>query len=880
MMMRRKRMMEELDADIREHIARETQENIERGMPAEEARMAAMRKFGNVRRAKEETREVWSWVRLEELLQDVKYSLRMLRKAPGFTAVAVLTLALGIGANTAIFSVVNSTLLAPLPFKDSGQLVDIHAHATFFDFWNLGLSLPDVNDIRAQSKSLSALVPFQGATVDLTGRDAPRQLDATKISADYFSMLGIKPICGRTFLPSETQEGAEHEAILSAGLWRTQFGADPRVVGTSITLDGKPYTVVGVMPAMPKLFLSPGRADIWIPFAPSHEVLANRGMHGIPTLARLKAGVTVRQAQAELDGIAARLSKAYPKEDGQWSFRVNALRDDMNRNAHTPLLILLGAVGFVLLIACANVGNLFLSRGWARRRELAIRSTLGASRGRLIRQLLVESLLLASGGGVAGLLLAYWSLDGLKTLMQPILFGVDKIGLDVRVLIFTLGVSIVAGLLFGLAPAFVSSGNDAGAAMKEGSAGAQTGASTSGHNPLRQILVVAEIALALVLVIGATLALGSFSRMMRVNLGFDTQSILDMRLDFPQTKFKSNADMFAYVRALTDCLRATPGVDSVAASGYSPLSGTQGEGFFSIERVPDNPNSQTMTGKESVGPGFFETLGIPLLQGREFTALDGGKGPQAVIVNHAFAEKFLGGKSPLGKRVYMGDEDAQHNKIWEEIVGEVGDIHDQNPRIAAEPVMYTPFYHDDFTTGMFMGANLLLRTRLNPEALIPIAQNQVWAFDKDEPISKIQTMQQSLSASVAEPRFQSFLLGAFGALGLLLAVVGIYGVISYSVKQRTHEIGIRMALGAEPAQVMRLILAHGLKLAVIGVVIGISAAVGLTRLMSSLLFGVSATDPATFAGVAVLLVIVALGACWMPARRAMRVDPMEALRYE
>lgn len=879
-MWRRKKIMKDLDEDIREHIVRETRENIERGMSPEEARMAAMRKFGNVRRAKEETREVWSWVRLEELLQDVKYSLRMLRKAPGFTAVAVLTLALGIGANTAIFSVVNSTLLAPLPFKDSGQLVDIHGHATFFDFWNLGLSLPDVNDIRAQSKLLSAVAPFQGETVDLIGRDRPLQLDATKISAGYFSMLGIKPIYGRTFLPSEMQPGADSEVILSSGLWRTQFGSDPGVVGTRIMLDGKSYTIVGIMPAMPKLFLSPGMADIWIPFAPSPGMLANRAMHGIPTLGRLNPGVTVREAQAELDGIAARLSKAYPNQDGKWNFRVNSLRDDMNRNAHTPLLILLGAVGFVLLIACANVGNLFLSRGWARRRELAIRSTLGASRGRLVRQLLVESLLLAIVGGITGLLLAYWSLDGLKTLMDPILTGVDKVTLDVRVLVFTFAVSVLAGLLFGLAPAFLSSRNDAGAAMKEGSAGAQTGASTSGHHPLRQILVVTEIALALVLVIGATLALGSFSRMMRVNLGFDTQSILDMRLDFPSAKFKNMDDMFAYVRTLTERLGATPGVDSIAASGYSPLSGFHGEGSFSLEGVPDNPNSQPMIETESVGPGFFAALKIPLLQGREFNVQDGGKGPQAVIVNHAFAEKFLGGKSPLGKRVYMGDEDAQQHRVWDEIVGEVGDVHDRNPRIAAGPSIYTPFYRAGITTGMFLGCDLVLRTRVNAEALIPTVQNQLWAFDKSEPISKIRTMKQSLDASVAEPRFQSFLLGAFGALGLVLAVVGIYGVISYSVKQRTHEIGIRMALGAERAQVMRLILAHGLKLAVIGVVIGIGAAVGLTRLMSSLLFGVSATDPATFASVAVLLVIVALAACWMPARRAMKVDPMEALRYE
>ena len=878
-MRRGKRMMEGLDEDIREHIERETQENIERGMSSEDARTAALRKFGNVTRVKEETREVWSLVWLEELMQDVKYGLRMLRKAPGFAAVVVLTLALGIGANTAIFSVVNSTLVAPLPFKDSAQLVDIQAHATFFDFWQLGLSLPDVNDIRVQSKSFSAVVPFQYATVDLVGRDAPRQLDAAEIPADYFSMLGVTPIYGRTFLPSEMQEGANHEAILSAGLWRAQFGVDPRVVGTSITLDGQPYTVVGIMPKMPKLFLSPGAADIWVPFAPNHDQLVMRSWHTFPVIARLRPGFTVKQAQAELNGIAARLAKAYPNDDRQWSFRADSLRDDMNHDTHTPLLILLGAVGFVLLIACANAGNLFLSRGWARRRELAIRSTLGATRGRLIRQLVVECLVLASVGGVAGLLLAYGSVDVLKTLMEPILVGVDRVALDARVLVFTFGVSILAGLLFGLAPAFLSSKSDLTGSIKEGSAGAQTGGSNLRHNPLRQILVVTEIALALVLVIGATLALRSFASLLRVNLGFDTQRVLDMQFVFPSSKFKANNEMLAYVRALTDRLRATPGVDSAAPAAFSPLSGNA-EGYFSIEGMPDNPNAQSSAEVDAVGPDFFRTLRIPLLQGREFNALDGGKGSQALIVNRTFAQKFFGGQSPLGKRIYMGNEDVQHRKIWDEIVGEVGDVHDRDPRLVAEPTIYASFYNSDITSGWLTGAEFVLRTRANPEALISAARSQVWAFDKSEPISKIQTMRQSLDASVAEPRFQSFLLGAFGALGLLLAVVGIYGVISYSVTQRTHEMGIRMALGAEPGQVMRLILAHGLKLALVGVAIGVGASLALTRFISSLLFGVSATDPVTFAGVAMLLVIVALAACWVPARRATKVDPMEALRYE
>src|SRR5690348_6306653 len=820
-------------------------------------------------------------MRMSTLFQDIRYALRTLGKSPTFTAIAIITLALGIGANTAIFSVVNSTILAPLPFKNSSQLVDIHAHATFFDFWNLGLSLPDINDVRTQSKSFSYVVPFQYATVDLTGNGTPRELNATKITPDCFSMLGIKPLYGRAFLPSETEPGADHEAILSYGVWRTDFGSDPNIVGKSIALDEAPHTIVGVMPPMPELPLSPGFADIWVPFAPSAAQMATRGTHGIPTMARLKPGVSAREAQAELDGIAARLAKAYPEADKEWSFRVNPMRSDMNRLTETPLLILLCAVGFVLLIACANVGNLFLSRGWARRRELAIRSTLGATRGRLIRQLLVESILLALAGGACGMLLAWWGVSALK--LQAVGVGVSStttIAIDQRVLLFTFIVSVLAGVLFGLAPAFLSSRQDLASAVKEGGPGAQTGASSARQNPLRQLLVVSEIALALVLVIGATLALRSFSHMLRVNFGFDVEHVLDMRLEFPSAKFKNSEAMFAYVRALTDHLRATPGIEFAAVAGNGPISSAHGEGNFEIEGVPDNPKSQLTAETVTVGPGYFESIGIPLLRGREFRDMDTGKSAQAMIVNHSFAQKFFAGQNPIGKRIFMGDEDAQHKKIWDEVVGEVADVHDRNPQISAGPTLYIPFYDAGFTSGMLTGADFLLRTRVNPATMISATQNQVWAFDKNEPVSSIQTMQQRVDISVASPRFQSFLLGAFGALGLLLAIVGIYGVISYAVTQRTHEIGIRMALGAEPSQVMRLILAHGLKLAVIGVAIGIAAALGLTRLMSSLLFGISATDPLTFIATAMLLLAVALLACYVPARGAMKVDPMVALRYE
>ena len=817
---------------------------------------------------------------MSSLLQDIRYAIRTLSKSPGFAVIAVLTLALGIGANTAIFSVVNSTMLAPLPFNDPSTLVNIHAHATFFDFWNLGLSLPDIVDVRAQSKSFSAIIPFEYASVDLTGRDTPQQLDAAKVPADFFSMLGIKPLYGRAFLPTEMQPGADREAILSGALWRTQFGSDPHIVGTSIMLDGKPYQVVGVMPVIPKIAFSPAMVDIWTPFAPSPDELSQRGMHGIPVIARMKLGVSISQAQAELDGIAARLAAAYPKTDKEWSFRVDSLRQDMTRDTRTPLLILLGAVGFVLLIACANVGNLFLSRGWARRRELAIRSTLGATRMRLVRQLIVESLMLALAGGACGLLLAYWCVAALKPLVAVVVFGGDQVAVDTRVLLFTLGISIVAGLLFGLAPAFLSSKQDLAGSMKEGGAGSQTGASSSSHNPLRQILVVTEIALALVLVIGATLALRSFSHLLRVNLGFDTENVLALHLDFPAAKFKSSGDLFSYVSTLADRLRAAPGVESVAAADNSPFSGSVGEARLMIEGVTPNPNSEPTAEWSGAGSGYFATLGISLLQGRDFTSTDQTEAAHVMIVNQAFAHKFFGSQSPIGKRVSVGGEDAHHNRVWSTIVGEVGNVRDVNPHSAPTPEMYASLYHGLFGDGDNSSIELLLRTKANPAAMISTAQQEIWAFDKDQPVSSVETMQQRVATSVASPRFQSFLLGAFGALGLLLAVVGIYGVISYSVTQRTHEIGIRMALGAEPRQVMRLVLAQGLRLAAIGVAVGVVASLFLTRLMSSLLFGVSATDPVTFIGVAVLLVVVALLACYIPARRAMKVDPMVALRYE
>ncbi|MGB6875351.1 MAG: ABC transporter permease [Candidatus Acidiferrales bacterium] len=807
---------------------------------------------------------------MNTLWQDIRYAVRTLAKAPAFTAIAILTLALGIGANTAIFSVVNAVLLRPLSYRNSGQLVYIWARSAVFDFPNLGLSVPDINDIRAQNTVFSDVAIYQLASKILTGHGAPQTLYGYEVSAEYFPTLGVQLLYGRIFQPGEMQAGQDREIILSYKLWREQFGDDPRMVGKTITLDRIPYTVIGIMPPQ---FHFPYDYGYAVPLVLSKADLAARDEHGLPVLARLKPGVTLRQAQAELDAIAARLAKAYPDADKNWSFRAVSMKSELVGDESTLLLILFGAVGFVLLIACANVGNLFLSRGWARRRELAIRATLGATRARIIRQLLVESLLLAFIGGACGLLLALWGIDSLRTLLPPNP-RMAYLSVDQTVLWFTLGACVIAGILFGLVPTMLVSRQDLSSAMKESGAGAQTGASSSRHNPLRQILVVAEIALALVLVIGATLTLRSLARLLDVNMGFRTDHVLTMRLDFPSFQFAKPEEATNFVQQLLAQTRSLPGVENATAALFAPLSGGRGEDSFKVE---DRPSTQKYRADfTGVTPRYFDTLGIPLIAGRDFTADDRKNSVPVYIVNRALARRVFGSVSPIGKRISQANND-QKTITWAEIVGEVGDTRDRSANAAPEPKLYMPSSQAGFEMG---GVSLLIHTKTDPQSLTEAVEQRIWSLEKDQPVTNVSTMDQLVAESDAASRSQTFLLGAFAALGLLLAVVGIYGVISYSVTQRTHEIGIRMALGAEPRQVMRLILAHGLKLALIGVAIGIGASFALTRLMASLLFGVSATDPLTFASVAILLTVVSLAACYVPARRAMRVDPMVALRYE
>jgi putative ABC transport system permease protein len=809
---------------------------------------------------------------MQTLWQDLRYGLRMLAKSPGFTAVALLTLALGIGANTAIFSVVNTSLLRPLPFPNSSQLVDLWGHSSLFDFPDLGLSLPDLADIRAQNTVFSAIATYHFCGMTLTGRGAPQRLDCGEVSAGLFPLLGITPLYGRMFTPAEMQPGQDREIILSYSLWRKELGGDPHAIGTSITLDGKPYTVLGIMP--PQQHLDYVTDDqFWIPFAPSDKELAARPDHGTSAIARLKPGCTVQQAQAQLDAIAARLAKAYPDADKTWSFRVVPLETDIVGDSRAPLLVLFGAVGFVLLIACANVGNLFLSRGWSRRREIAIRSTLGATRGRIVRQLLVEGLIVALVGGFCALLVAIWGVRGLRNLLPPETPRVQDLSIDPTVLWFTLGISILSGVLFALAPAALASGHELNVAIKEGGAAPPAVAGLQ-RKLLRHSLVVGEIALALLLVIGATLALRSFANLLAVNLGFRSDHLLAVTLNFPSGKFTKPGQSTPYVSQILTLARGIPGVQSASASLYAPLSGSKGESTVHTDAMaPGAPPAMTQANRAA--PGYFQTLGIPLLSGRDFTDADTSGAPDVYVVNRAFAQKFFAGANPVGRRIWT-NVDSKRNAKWGQIVGEIANTRDEGAHEAPDPELFAAYYQVEQSGGI----SLVVHTKADPLATVSAVEGRIWSVDNAQPVEDIATMDQLLAKSNAAPRFQTFLLGVFGGLGLLLAIVGIYGVISYSVAQRTHEIGIRVALGAKPNQVMRLILGQGLNLTLIGVAIGIAASFVLTRLMASLLFGVSATDPLTFVSVTIVLIAVALAACYIPARRAMRVDPMVALRYE
>jgi predicted permease len=861
-MNRRKRMLNDLDQDIRDHIEVETEDNIARGMSPEEAHYAALRKFGNVTRVQEETRAVWSSGCLEQLLQDIRLGLRALCKSPGFAAVAILTLALGIGANTAIFSVINGVLLSPLPYKNPEQLVVIKEHD----------SLPNVTDIQTQTRAFSQGGGINVEKMDYIGATEPVQVRVGQISAGFLETLGVQPMLGRIISPGEDVQGGPRLAMVSNHFWQNYLGSDPHAAGNTIQLGGDSYTVIGVMPA--SFALPAEHADVFVSLIVRDPGAgAERDLHFMHTYWRLKQGVTLAQAQADMAAIDRRLAEQYPAEEKERKSQLVPLHEWLVGDVRPALLVLFGAVGLVLLIACANFASLMMMRAVAERQELVIRAALGAGRGRLIRKTLTESTLLSVFGGAAGLLFAKWGTSLLLALRPEELARLSGIHMDTRVLLFVLLVSVLTGIGFGMAPAWIAARADVAEALKK--SGRSTTASTMGHN-IRKILVTSELAVALVLLVGAGLLIKGFSRLRSMNPGFNSANVLTMYLQLPTTRYGEIPKQNQFRRELLTRLNSLPGVQAAMVTDI-PLGGNYVGHRFLIDGRPPvavggEPEVQTL----SVMGDYFHVMQIPLRVGRDFTPLDREAQRLAAIVNEEMVREFLPHENPIGARIrWAGDTGPPH---WMTVIGVVGDVKHSGLNQPTDPAVYTPFSQSDEAWRRFM--TLAIRAPDTSPGLVEEVKKQVWSMDSLIPVSDVHAMDELIAVSLAQQRFNLLLLGLFAALALILAAVGIYGAMAYAVNQRTHEIGIRTALGAQRRDVLRLVLKDGAKIALFGIASGIAGALALTRVMASLLFEVKPTDPATFAGVAILLALVALAACYIPARRAIRVDPMVALRYE
>jgi predicted permease len=863
-MRRRKRMLNELNEDIREHLARETQDNIDRGMTPEEARYAAMRKFGNVTKVKEETREVWIAVWLEQLIEDVRFGLRMLRKNPGFTSVAVLTLALGIGANTAIFSVVNAVLLRPLPFENASRLVWSWGKCALCS--QAAVAPSDFLDYRAQNHSFEyyGAMDSGGSLFNLAGSDKPIQVKGSMVTAGFFDALGIEPRYGRSSELSDEKTTDPLVVILSRHLWQERFGSDPNVIGKSVKLDDKTRTVVGVL-ANDVSVLS--RADLWYPAPFQNQGMQSRRSHFLRPVGLLKRAVTISEAQAELDTIAARLGSEYPVTNAGWGLRLEPLQNVLVGSVRLALLVLLAAVGFVLLIACANVASLLLSRNSVRQREIVIRTAIGAGRSRLVRQLLTESLLLALAGGAAGIFLATAGVQFLRGLGPQSLPRLDEVNVSGTVLAFTFLISIFTGVLCGLGPALKASRRDLAQGLREGGAAGDARSKHRVHNAL----VVAEVALSVMVLIASGLLLNGFWHLMRVQLGFDPANVLTTEVSLVSPRYDDQQRRESFFHGLEDRIRSAAGAGTAGFVSELPLSGEADDTFFTIaEHPPANPNDNNDADVRIIDGDYFGAMRVPLLAGRAFARQDSLESRKVVIVNEPFVKKYFPNENPIGKHLKMFEGKPEFTP--REIVGIVGGNKHFALQESLRPAMFTP--------GSFLKMNVVVRSAGDPALLTTVVRQAVREIDPDEATSAFRTMDDVVSSSAAGDRFNALLLGAFGGIALLLTAAGIFGVLSYLVTQRTREIGLRVALGAQRSDVLHVIVGHGVRLALFGLGIGIVAAAVVTRWMSSVLFAVKPTDPLTFVAVAAVLGTVAFLASYLPARRAMRVDPMVALRHE
>ena len=872
----RKKWEQEANDELRFHIEQQTAANIAAGMAPEEARRQAALQFGAIEGAKENCREQRRGFWLGTLLTDVRYGLRTLRKNPGFTAVAILTLALGIGANTAIFSVVQGVLLAPLPYTEPDRLVFVWQNNLTLKHL-ISVSYPDFLDWQRTARSFQQMAAFSWQDRDLTSPGTPEHLNGKEISSGFFKTLGVIPILGREFSLEEDKHGGAPVAIISNRLWRNRFAESTGAIGKSVTLDGVDYTIVGVLPSSFGLFGD--EADVYTPLAQGDPLIySDRTIHPVDCIARLKPGVTMAQSDAEIGAVQDHLDHTYPTADRGLGANVKSLKKQIVGDVEGTLLMLLGAVGIVLLIACANVANLLLARSAARTREFAIRSALGASRARIVRQLVTESLLLSLAGGTLGLVVAKWGVSPVLAFVPGSLPRSENIGVNVSVLLFALGVSVAVGILFGLAPALKSSKADVQTSLKAGGR-----SSTSAQHRAQSSLVIVQMALTVVILVGAGLLFRTIHNLWDVNPGFDTQDIITFRVGLSPSANETPSSMRSAYQQWVERIRNIPGVRAADLTVMVPLSQDVNLGPFWVgSQQPASIAEAPRALFYWTGPDYLQTMEIPLLRGRFLTLEDTIKSDPVIVIDSVMARTYFPDRDPVGQDVTISH--WGHVRI----IGVVGHVRQwglDDRDTYTENQIYASLYQlrDDWASLFYRDLTVTVRTPLNSATVMPAIKNAVYAAGKDQPVYSVQTMQKIASDSMTSQRFPMFLVGAFAVLALLLASVGIYGVISYSVAQRVPEIGIRMALGAGKKEILRMIIGHGLRLAIVGLTIGVVAASVLARLISSfshLLYGVGTSDPLTFVVVSLLLTCVAVLACYIPARRAMRVDPLTALRYE
>ncbi len=872
----RRRLYNDLSDELQQHLEEKIEELAAAGMPRKEATAAARRQFGNVALIENDSREVWQWPSMESFFADLRYAFRILRKNPGFAAIAVLTLSLGIGANTAIFSIVNAVILRPLPYKDSSRILTLHTKTAMFPNFTLGLSWPAFQAIRSASSIEEAAACWE-TNRTLTGTNQPAVLSVAAVSSGFFEELGGRAEQGRLLSDQDQKAAQDRVAVISNTLWRTRFAKDPAVIGHQLILDNKVYTVVGVAA---KGFAYPERADVWVPISLTSDIEQNPTFFTFDVLAKLRKGARLETLRGELATIAPQLEQQLAKDKpdlaGDYKITAETLLDNRVQDARQSYVVLLAAATLVLLIACSNLTSLLLARGWARHREMAMRSALGASSGRLRRQVLVESCLLAVLGGLAGMGLAAVGVQIFRAIAPPDTARLNEISLDWTLLWFALASSLLSGLIVGLAPARRAARMSPNELFKQG-----TGAGAARPSRFGSALVVVEVALAFILLAGSTLMVQTLAHLLYQNPGFRTDHLLTFNLPQPPNWDEKDADrhaasQIARMKQIMADVRRLPGVQDVAASDHGVLNGLEfSHAGIKLEGVSSQkPEISEGIVSRYLSPGYFRMLGISLLRGREFEEHDARQSNKVALVDEAMARKFWGTLDVVGKRISVS-KDEKGNPEWNEIVGVVANVRDLDIQREPQPEYFLALFQWSVRSH-----HLVVRTSTNPDALRDTISRQIWASFPGQPLTHVMTLTRTIAESVGDQRLHTALLGIFAAVGLAVALLGVYGVVSYSVARRTQEIGVRMALGAARADVLRMVLRQGLTLVVLGAAIGTAGALGATRAIASELYGVTPTDPATFAAAIGLMLLVGCLACWIPARRAMRIDPLVALRYE